>query len=111
MKQQYQSEASKRNIKQRETNKNEIIKEQFPNDEQTVQQIKIRDEFKQLRGDHGIKKTFVEQALFESLENIHSKIMNRPKPIDNSHLMFVKKVPGEVEILFEDDYTDRQKKR
>ena len=53
-----------------------------------IEDLQIREEFKKLRGDFGIKKTVLEQHLEGNLEDMHRHLQSRPKPPDITHKFF-----------------------
>ena len=55
-----QSSKHQEGLRQRDTNKNLSIKEQLGFEGFKEEDMRIRDEFKKLRGDYGIKKTLLE---------------------------------------------------
>ncbi|CDW73711.1 UNKNOWN [Stylonychia lemnae] len=78
-------------LKQRLTNKNLSIKEQLEFEGIKEEDLNIREEFKQLRGTHGIKKSILEQDLDQDLELYQQKTLFKkiPKEID-THAYFIK---------------------
>eukprot|EP00347_Sterkiella_histriomuscorum_P001703 403371003 len=76
-------------LKQRQTNKHLSIKEQLEFEGIKLEDLKMREEFKMLRGDHGIKKTILEQNLQEDLDNFHEQIMTKKSQKQNTHSYFI----------------------
>lgn len=62
-------------MKARDTNKNMCIKEQLEIEGLQVKDLDMRNEFRRLRGDYGIKKTLLEQGLAEDLDNFKTQVL------------------------------------